>query len=450
VTRNVEDLVRRLAAALRAAELYAPQHPLVQRSVTALTAALTTHLTEAPTVVVGLIGDDVVVNETRLGKGSASLTGFVRGLRDREIEKITFHPGITADEIRIFLSEVADRRARTPLIDRLATRGVRRAVIGKLSVEDTPQDALGIEAARRVYGTAVSSAESLWQQAKAGEKPNPEDARKIIDSLANIVTQDRTSLMALTALKKYDNYTFTHMVNVAALSMAQARALNLEGPLLREFGFAALMHDIGKVNTPLEVLNKPGKLTVEEFKVMKMHVVDGAHILRRTPEMPALAPVVAFEHHLRQDLSGYPENIGHRKLNLCTQIVSIADVFDALRSNRPYREGLATARIRSIMGEQGNPAFNQTLLRRFVNLMGLFPIGTIVRLNTDEVGVVTAEHPEDPFRPQVKILFDPQGSRLEYESLVNTWERDSRGTFPKAVIESVDPDSIELDPLTVL
>ena len=102
------------------------------------------------------------------------------------------------------------------------------------------------------------------------------------------------------------------------------------------------MHDIGKVNTPLEVLNKPDKLTKDEFEIMKRHVVDGAHILRRTPEMPALAPIVAFEHHLKQDLSGYPEKIGSRKLNLCTMIVSIADVFDALRSNRPYREGLAT------------------------------------------------------------------------------------------------------------
>ena len=91
---------------------------------------------------------------------------------------------------------------------------------------------------------------------------------------------------------------------------------------------------------------------------MKRHVVDGAHILRRTPEMPALAPIVAFEHHLRQDLSGYPENIGSRTLNLCTMIVSIADVFDALRSNRPYRQGLATVRIRSIMGEHGKPERN--------------------------------------------------------------------------------------------
>ena len=449
MSQHAAELVRRLAAGLRSAELYAPNHPLVQRSTTALVTACSTYLRDASAVVVGFIGDDVVVNDTRLGKGSASLTGFVRGLRDREIEKITFHNGVTPDEIKTFLAVLAERRSKEAVDERLAAKGVRRVAIGKLAIEDTPTD-VGIEAARRVYGTAVNEAQTLWEQAQAGDKPDPNTARKIIDSLANIVTQDRTSLMALTALKKYDNYTFTHMVNVTSLAMAQARALNLEGPLLREFGFAALMHDIGKVNTPLEVLNKPGKLTNEEFKVMKQHVVDGAHILRRTPEMPALAPIVAFEHHLKQDLSGYPENIGHRQLNLCTMIVSIADVFDALRSNRPYREGLATARIKSIMGEKENPAFNQVLLRRFVNLMGMFPIGTIVRLNTEEVGVVTAEHPEDPFRPQVKILFGARGDRIEEAFLANTWERDSRGEFPRAVVESVDPDSVELDPLTVL
>jgi len=256
--------------------------------------------------------------------------------------------------------------------------------------------------------------------------------------------------MALTALKKYDNYTFTHMVNVSALAMAQARALNIDGPLLREFGFAALMHDIGKVNTPLEILNKPGKLTTDEFEVMKQHVVDGAHILRRTPEMPALAPIVAFEHHLKQDLSGYPEKIGSRKLNLCTMIVSIADVFDALRSNRTYREGMATVRIRSIMGEQGNPAFNQVLLKRFVNLMGLFPVGTLVRLTNGEIAVVTAEHPSDPFRPQVKIIVDRSNAVLETPVLANTWDRDSRGEHPHAVVEAVDPESTDIDPLKYL
>jgi putative nucleotidyltransferase with HDIG domain len=448
--KKAEELVRRLAAALRGTELYAPGHPLVQRGIDAFTAAATESLQSAGSIVIAFIGDEVVVDAMRLPRGAASLVGFVRDLREQDIEKITLQRGLAREEVRSLLAVLTDRKSPLPAADRLVARGIRNIVLGRVIIEEVSGDQAGIAAAQRVYATAVETAETLWQAAKAGDQPDPGAARKIIDGLARLVTQDRTSLMALTALKKYDNYTFTHMVNVSALAMAQARALNLDGTLLREFGFAALMHDIGKVNTPLEVLNKPDKLTKEEFDVMKRHVVDGAHILRRTPEMPALAPIVAFEHHLKQDLSGYPEKIGSRKLNLCTMIVSIADVFDALRSTRPYRKGLATERIRNIMGEQGNPAFNQVLLKRFVNLMGLFPVGNLVRLSTDELAVVTAEHPSDPFRPQVKIISDSKGDRLEEPLLTNTWERDSRGDHPRAVVEAVDPEPLGIDPLAYL
>ena len=448
-TQRAEEIVRRLAAAMRGAELYAPNHPLVLRSVDTLATGALQALQASPTVVVGFIGEEVVVNSVRLPRGSAALVGFARDLREREIEKITFTRGLTRDDVRGLMTTLADRQSPVPIGDRLNNQGIRNITLGKVVIEEPPDDQAGIAAARRVYGTAVQTAENLWNAAKAGDQPDPGAARKIIDSLARLVSQDRTSLVALTAVKKYDNYTFTHMVNVAALSMAQARSLNIEGPLLREFGFAALMHDIGKVNTPLDVLNKPDKLSTEEFDIMKRHVVDGAHILRRTPEMPALAPVVAFEHHLKQDLSGYPEGIGSRKLNLCTMIVSIADVFDALRSNRIYRQGLATARIKAIMSEQDSPAFNHVLLKRFVNLMGLFPVGNLVRLNTDELAIVTAEQPNDPFRPQVKVITNRKGEKLEQPELVNTWERDSRGDQSRAVVEAVDPDSIEIDPLTV-
>jgi len=184
------------------------------------------------------------------------------------------------------------------------------------------------------------------------------------------------------------------------------------------------MHDIGKVHTPLEVLNKPGKLLKDEFDVMKRHVVDGAHILRRTPEMPALAPIVAFEHHLKRISAATPRNIGSRKLNLCTMIVSIADVFDALRSKPSVSPGAGDGPHSHHHGEQGSPAFNQVLLKRFVNLMGLFPVGNLVRLSTGEMAVVTAEHPTDPFRPQVKIIADASGAPLEAPLLANTWERE--------------------------
>jgi putative nucleotidyltransferase with HDIG domain len=447
---KARELVRRLATALRGVELYSPTHPLVRQGIEALSATATDALQKAPSFVIGFIGDEVVVDDLRLRRATAALIGFARDLRERDIDKITFARGVTPEEIRALVTTLGERDAPTPPADRLQARGVRRVTLGRVKLEDVSDEQVGIAAARRLYTTAVEAAESLWHQTKAGEAPDPSAARKIIDGLARLVTQDRTSLMALTTLKKYDNYTFTHMVNVSSLSMALARSLNVDGALLREFGFAALMHDIGKVNTPLEVLNKPDKLTKDDFEIMKRHVIDGAHILRRTPEMPALAPIVAFEHHLRQDLSGYPENIGSRTLNLCTMVVSIADVFDALRSNRPYRQGLATARIRAIMGEQGNPAFDQVLLKRFVNLLGLFPVGNLVRLSTGELAVVTAEHPTDPFRPQVKVIADEKGQTLETPFLANTWERDGKGEHARAVVEAVDPESAGVDPLQYL
>ena len=192
---------------------------------------------------------------------------------------------------------------------------------------------------------------------------------------------NRTALIALTALKNYDNYTFTHMVNVSILTMSQARALGIDGSTLRELGLAALMHDIGKVRTPTEILNKPDKLTDAEFAVMRMHVVDGAEILRRTPEMPAIAPVIAFEHHLRLDGTGYPFGVSRSGLNLGTMLCSIADVYDAMRSQRAYQQAFPSDRILEVMKRNDGQQFDQHLVRRFTQLLGIYPPGNLVRLD---------------------------------------------------------------------
>ena len=447
---NPEEFARQFSAAVRSSELYSPAHPLVQRAAAAFAETCAVMLRDAPTVIIGFLDGEVVVNDFRLPKANASLTGLVRDMRERGIEKVTVARGVELAEIRTLMEEFRDREAHKPLGERLIARGVKRITVGRVAIEEPPSDEIGLGAARQIYSQAMNGAEEIWNSAKAGEQPDPSGARTIIDSLSKLVYQDKTSLMALTALKRHDSYTFTHMVNVTALSMALARSLNLDGPMLREFGFAALMHDIGKVNTPPEVLNKPDKLTKEEFEIMKRHVIDGAHILRRTPEVPALAPVVAFEHHLKMDLSGYPENVGSRNLNLCTMVVTVVDVFDALRSNRVYRTGLATDRIKAIMQQQDGNAFNRSLLRRFVNMMGLYPIGTLVRLNNNDLAVVTREQPDDPFRPQVKLIRDAGGHTLDTPVLANTWERDERGDFPLAIVEAVDPDAAGIDPLAYL
>jgi len=208
-----------------------------------------------------------------------------------------------------------------------------------------------------LYDDAVKVAEDLWDSASTEGAPDSDAAREMVDSLAQAVAQNRTALLSLTALKNYDNYTFTHMVNVSILTMGQARGVGIDGAQLREFGMAALMHDIGKVQTPNEILNKPGALTPEEFTILKRHTVDGAEILRKTPEMPTLAPIVAFEHHLRADGTGYPA-ASRTKLNLGTSLVGIADVYDAMRSQRVYHKGYPTDRILVVLQKNDGKQFD--------------------------------------------------------------------------------------------
>jgi putative nucleotidyltransferase with HDIG domain len=303
---------------------------------------------------------------------------------------------------------------------------------------------------RRMYSDAVRAAEGVWDAAKSEGQPDATVARTMVDGLAQAVSQNRTALLALTALRDYDNYTFTHMVNVSILTMAQARALGIDGPLLREFGMAALLHDIGKIQTPLEILNKSGALTPTEFEIMKRHTIDGAEILRGTPDIPTLAPVIAFEHHLRIDGSGYPDGVSRPSLNVGTMLCGIADVYDAMRSQRVYQEAFPTARILAVLGGNDGRRFDQHLVRRFGQLIGIYPVGNLVKLNTGEIAVVIKTHAPDPHRPQIRIVVDRHGARVQFPLEVNLWEAATEGALAPEIVGPVHPADVGLDPLTLL
>ncbi len=305
-------------------------------------------------------------------------------------------------------------------------------------------------AIRQLYASAVTAAETAWESAAVEGKPDVPAALHAVEGLADAVTQNRTALVALTAMRNYDNYTFTHMVNVSILTMGQARALGIEGRLLREFGLSALMHDIGKVRTPKEILQKPERLTEQEFVIMRRHPVEGAEILRRTPEMPILAPVVAFEHHLRMDGTGYPEGAKRSALNLGTMICSIADVYDAMRSQRAYQQAFPTDRVLAVLKKDDGAHFEAQLVRRFVQLLGIYPPGTLVKLASESVAVVTRVHAPDPYRPRVKVLFGPDGARYDTPIERNLWERAPDGSPLDSVLSPLDATLYGVDPLDFL
>ncbi len=353
-----EDLLRRTASGVRNAQLYAPDHPLVARNMAGLVAVLTTLHQQQASIAVGIVGNDLVVADTPMHKLSATMTELIRKLKDNKVERIAFERGVTQAELVALVQNLSRLGARAGGdADRdLSTPHVR---VGRLkSADNKKQDGIAsdIAAIRQLYSNAVASAEVLVESTETEGMPDTPAALQTVEGLDDAVTQNRTALMALTAMRNYDNYTFTHMVNVSILTMAQARALGIDGKLLREFGLSALMHDIGKVRTPKEILNKPGKLTDEEFVIMRRHVVDGAEILRRTPEMPILAPVVAFEHHLRLDGSGYPFTVKRASMNLGSMLCAIADVYDAMRAQRVYQKAHPSDRILEVLNARHLPA----------------------------------------------------------------------------------------------
>jgi putative nucleotidyltransferase with HDIG domain len=444
-SRLSEELSRRLAAAIRGAQLYAPGHPLVMRSARALVETLTLVHQSSASVAIGIVGEELVVGDIPVARAAETMGELMRRLRQLGIERIVIDRGVHEDEIEQLVTVVARGEGSEATASLANLPHIR---VGRLDVEEQVSASSGdIATFRRLYNDAVKVAGDLWESAKVEGAPDADAARHMVDSLAQAVAQNRTALLSLTALKNYDNYTFTHMVNVSILTMGQARGLGIDGPLLREFGMAGLMHDIGKVQTPNEILNKPGKLTDAEFTILKRHTVDGAQILRTTPEMPALAPVVAFEHHLRADGTGYP-SAARPKLNLGTSLAGIADVYDAMRSKRVYQNASPTERILTVLRENDGAQFDQNLVRRFVQLLGIYPAGNLVRLASGEVAVVRKAYAADPYRPQVRILFDKTGEKLAPPEDVNLWEVTDESN--RSVQAPLDPTDYGIDPLVYL
>jgi putative nucleotidyltransferase with HDIG domain len=379
-------------------------------------------------------------------RAAENMGELMRRLQQSGIERIVIDRGVQLEELTRLVQGVTRSESKDGVAALARLPHVR---VGRLEVEQRIEHAFGdVATFRRLYDDAVSVAGSLWDTAKVEGTPDASAARSMVDSLAQAVAQNRTALMALTALKNYDNYTFTHMVNVSILTMGQARGLGVDGALLREFGLAALMHDIGKVKTPSEILNKPEKLTDKEFEILKRHTVEGAEILRHTPEIPTLAPVVAFEHHLRADGTGYPLNVSRPHLNLGTVLCGIADVYDAMRSQRIYQEAFPTDRILAVLQRNDGAQFDQHLVRRFAQLVGIYPAGNLVRLDSGEIAVVIKAYAPDPYRPQVRVVAGADGARLDKPYDVNLWEAPEGQA--QAVKAPLDPAKYDIDPLTYL
>jgi putative nucleotidyltransferase with HDIG domain len=444
----VRTLLRRLAASIKAVHLYSADHPIGTRTSTQLAEIVEQLLAEQSEVAIGVVDDQLIVDgEPVFGEVGAG--EVVDRFKVAGIERLTITRGVTGEELSTFVRRLPTGSRGTP--EPPSLDGLEHIRITKQVVQRrTDATTCDVAAVQQAYASAVSQVEHLWLEAVTSGKPDPVFAADIVDGLAELLGQNRRALMALTALCQYDNYTFTHMVNVSILTMAQARSLGLDGALLRQFGLAGLMHDVGKIRVPNEVLTKPDKLTDAEFAIMRKHPADGADILRHQTEMPPLASVVAFEHHLRIDGTGYPDGVRRATLNVATQLCAIADVYDAMRSQRAYQQAFPSDRILAVLRQHDGARFDQHLVRRFSQLLGIYPPGTLVRLDDGALAVVTRVHAPQPDAPAVRVVRMPGGETPRVPIELALWEGPPPGETPRRIVTPVDPATVGIDALSQL
>lgn len=455
--RLVEDFITYLINATRNKTIYPSGHPIIMRSLMRTFEILETLLEEKEEINIAVIGDELIFEGMHLHEISAALYGFTRDLRQREIEKITFLKGLKNEEFLglIDVLSMAQEKIKNSggPIKILASKGVKNVVLGKIGAlkEAQPEPGHGEEfkaKAKEFYKDAVEAIKKIVEDIKFKKRVNIEKARFAINSMVASIQRNRTPLITLASLKAHDEYTFSHAVNVAVLTLVQGEALGLDRQTLNDLGIAALLHDMGKLKVPEEILKKPGKLTSEEFELIKLHPADGAKILMNTPGISKLAYVVTFEHHIKYDLSGYPV-VSREKggLNLGSMLVRIADTYDAMRSNRYYAKEIPPEKTIKEMEESSGKEFEPVLLRKFIRLIGVYPPGTFVRLDTEEIGFVFQTNPSDPYRPRVKIVIDSNGSKIEKPQEINLEEKvPETGNFRRSIKESVDPEQFGLVP----
>lgn len=281
--------------------------------------------------------------------------------------------------------------------------------------------------ARKSRDKTRSYIDTMLAEAKMGKIVDTQKAKLLVAELANNIVENLDASMWLTQLKKRDEYTAIHSLNVCVLSLTFGRALGLKIDELNELGLGALLHDIGKMQVPLEILNKPGKLSKEEFDVMKTHPQKGYEMLLDDNNLSAEVLAIVKSHHERLSGNGYPDNLPEQNISYYTKIVSITDVYDAITSDRVYHDGMTPHDAMQRLYEWMPNNFDQELMQKFIRTLGIYPIGSVVELKTGHIGLVVKLNENHRLKPVVMLIMDRNKKFYPRRKLVNLassiWEK---------------------------
>jgi putative nucleotidyltransferase with HDIG domain len=364
VISEVSTALLEMQGALVARSLYPSGHPRIEACEQRATTLLDDCFLQTPEVTLFSLNERVIFEGEILPASSSLTDTLFPMLRNRGVDQLTFRSGLTREEIGAFLDDLAGEGAADRPI-----HGGPHIGLGFLRQEPAhhARDKDG-RPGDRILAFASDAADVLpdvWQGIGEERVFNASALGDIVSCVSKVVDDSPSAMLPLAPLKKHDEYTFVHTINVAILSTALGEALGFDDHVCHELSIAALLHDVGKQSIPREILDKQGRYTEEEFRIMQLHTIEGARILLNTPGVPELAPIVAYEHHVRVNGSGYPRVPKGWKLNLASRVVQMADVFDALRTTRPYRVGLPIPKVVEVMRNDIGVFFDADLTKIF-------------------------------------------------------------------------------------
>ncbi len=427
-----QNLALSLAAAIRTAVYYQPGNAVMQQVCSSLGSLLADASEAEGLVTIGVHSHCVFIGKTRIRTSVSTygrFTYLIRLFEEWGINSLTFYAGLTEDELMRALMALAHfhRSESTELGDALRDEGLDRVKADISGPGGQAQAVVPVEA----YAAAMEISEQMNNESEPRRPGAVRHLRHVTQAVVDQILRDPRSLVALTTIKDFDRYLIAHSTNVAVLSVVLGQRLGLSKSKLGELCLAAFLHDAGKLEVAPEVLHKPGALTEEEWQEMRRHPVMAAHSLlgeRRLTASSMRAVVVAFEHHLNYDMSGYPRTEMKDRVTLFGNIVAIADRYDALTTARPYRDRNFTPHEALVyLIENSGTFFDPILVKLFAEIMGIYPPGTVVRLTGGEVGIV-CEPPAIGLpldRPKVRVIAAGElgagepGAILELDEMVD-------------------------------
>jgi HD-GYP domain-containing protein (c-di-GMP phosphodiesterase class II) len=367
----LNTFIRQLTTAVATSLLYSIDHEQVQRLTAAARESLILAMGEEPYLSLMLIEDELVAWDRPL-ETSMYVNRFGQALKSHGIGHLRLQREVSEDELKQMVFQLG--RGTHPDIEIRSTENIRfgRVELKKGSEDredEAADDSQGLKTLADIAVEELSTFMEIYEEARNNKKLNIGGVSQIVSSFINAFKQMADPVLALAPLRALDEYTFTHSTNVCVLNIAQAMSLEIDGQLLHDIGVAAMLHDIGKLYVPEEILTKPGRLDDKEWEIIKRHPLKGAERLLDTPGVPRLAVVTAYEHHMKFNFSGYPSVQDGWCQTLCGQMTTISDFFDALRTKRAYRDAMDFGAIASIMEELSGRDFHPFLTKNFLGII---------------------------------------------------------------------------------